>query len=68
MTTFQLSPAASLNLGQSQNGVLENGLNRILKKKKKTYQRTEENGGNLHFQQSPFPTIFFYHFREPSPF
>ena len=27
IATFQLSPAASLNLGQSQNGVLGNGLN-----------------------------------------
>ena len=30
MATFQLSSAASLNLGRSQNGVLENGLSVLL--------------------------------------
>ena len=33
IATFQLSSAASLNLGQSQNGVLGNGLKGFFKKK-----------------------------------
>ena len=31
MATFQLSYAASLNLGRSQNGVLGNGLSTLIK-------------------------------------
>ena len=47
IATFQLSSAASLNLGRSQNGVLGNGLMSILKLSADTFVTWfSEKGGN----------------------
>ena len=60
IATFQLSSAASLNLGQSQDGVLGNGL--TLYHTIPTFNHPMEEGFGKHGGWlpafSPFPTVF----------